>query len=251
MFFGRSMLTVALVALLCAAAQGVSIDNGVYNLASHPDGTENPPPYGLRLDGLLGDNSEEYTYDFSDPLSSMTMTISDSLLFPGTKKVVISGKSFGGLDTGAVYDTELSGLWSIDFSYDNVQVDNPNMELFTLKADAGNNAGTITSLFNSSGAQAGRLSNGDMFNLIDYDGTHDFTFKLKFGHRGVAGLSGFGWLNHAPDGVNIHKVDHIYASDWLFTAEKVPPPPPNIPLPPALPAGLALLGLVVLRQRKA
>lgn len=251
MFKFKLTWSIALVALCGSVALGTTIENGVYCLHSHPDGTENPPPYGLRLDGLLGDSSEEYTFDFDHAMSSVTMTITDSLLHAGAKKIVISGTTFGGLDEGLVHDPDLSGLWSLDFTYDNVQVDNVAMELFTLKSDAGNNSGSITSQFNSSGSETGRLSNGDVFNLIDYDGSHDFTFKLAFGHRGFAGLSGFGWLIHAPAGRDITKAKHISASDWLFTAELKPPPPPQVPLPPALPAGLLLLGLVVLRKRLA
>ncbi len=245
---GLSVL--ALVATLGAAAQAMSIPNGAYTLGSHPDGTENPPPYGLRLDGLLGDNSEEYTFNFSDASSAMSMTISDSVNFAGKKTVVISGTSFGGEDVGAVYNADLAGLWQIDFTYDNVMANGDMSELWTDDADAGNNTGKLTALFGSTGAEAGRLTAGDMFDLEDFAGSHDFSFKLKFGHRGFVGVSGFGWLNHRPSQANDQSpMDHIYASDWLFTAERIPPPPPVVPLPAAFPAGLACMGLIVARKR--
>lgn len=244
-----SLFVLALVAMLGVSAQAMSIPNGSYTLGSHPDGNQSPPPYGLRLDGLLGVNSEEYTFNFSDAASAMTMTISDSVNFAGKKTVVISGTSFGGEDVGAAYNADLSGLWQIDFTYDNVMANGDMSELWTDAADSGNNTGKITALFDATGGEAGRLSNGDMFDLEDFAGSHDFTFKLAFGHRGFPGISGWGWLNHAPAGQNSGPMQHIYSSDWLFTAERIPPPPPQVPLPAAFPAGLACMGMIALRKR--
>jgi hypothetical protein len=45
------------------------------------------------------------------------------------------------------------------------------------------------------------------------------------GHRGFSGISGWGWVNHGSSCISQH-CDHVYASDWLFTAELKPVPLP-------------------------
>ena len=57
-------------------------------------------------------------------------------------------------------------------------------------------------------------------------GDEYLTFRLgdedsDAGHRGFAGISGWGWMNHGDP-----EVHHDY-SDWLFTAEKLPVPTPG------------------------
>lgn len=65
--------------LFCGTTLGAThasaISIGTYNLHNHPDGSANPPAYGLRLDGLLtGNTNEEYTFDFDHVDSAMTLT---------------------------------------------------------------------------------------------------------------------------------------------------------------------------------
>ena len=85
---------------------------------------------------------------------------------------------------------------------------------------------------------------GGVINLVDKaDG--GFTFRLgnednDAGHRGFAGISGWGWLVHHPE-----TLGHIAASDFLFTAELLP----NIPTPGA--AGLLLAAGLGLRRRRS
>ncbi len=66
------------------------------------------------------------------------------------------------------------------------------------------------------------------------------TFFLGFDHRGFAGISGWGWVNHsgAPD--------HVVASDWLFT---VGAPIPEPSAASTFAAG-ALVTLGAIRRRR-
>ena len=73
------------------------------------------------------------------------------------------------------------------------------------------------------------------------------------GHRGVSGLSGWGWVNHVPNsggvlwGTNDDLDHHEYASDWLFEADLIEVPEPSTY---ALLLGtLDMVGLARRRQR--
>ncbi|MCZ6682067.1 MAG: hypothetical protein O7B26_02715, partial [Planctomycetota bacterium] len=78
-----------------------------YRLHNHPDGGAAPPPYGLRLDGLLtGDQLDDVTFDFDDPQSAMVLDVCDD----GTLHI------FG----QAVLNQPPNGVWQVDFSYTNV-----------------------------------------------------------------------------------------------------------------------------------
>ena len=186
-------------AMMPDAAQAISI--GRYRLGNHPDGSVATPFYGLRLDGLLtGDTRDVYTFDFRNVF----------LDYDGTD-VKISGKVFGGLDTGAGYSSDQSGVWDLRFRYKNVTATGDG-----LVANRGN--GFIQS--------KDFAEDRGKFRLKSFRGTHDNAFSIATGHRGVSGLSGFGWLNHFPTdgGSGGGRDSHIYSSDYLFTVEKVPEP---------------------------
>ena len=180
--------------ILTESAQAINI--GKYQLNSHPNGGVAPPIYGLRLDGLINKN-KVYTFDFKDVY----------LNYNGSE-INISGSVFGGQDKGNQYAKRKSGFWDIDFTY-----------------------GTVSKIGNRVVADDGigsiKSDKFGVFDLVSFKGTHANSFQLKTGHRGVPGYSGFGWLNHAPQpgtkgGGSLNQ--HIYSSDWLFTAEPVPEP---------------------------
>ena len=64
---------------------------------------------------------------------------------------------------------------------------------------------------------------GPAINLADKsDGNYMFRFgdeDSDLGHRNFPGISGWGWLTHHPE-----TLQHVPASDWLFTAELIPTP---------------------------
>ncbi|MBX3379905.1 MAG: hypothetical protein KF805_07405 [Phycisphaeraceae bacterium] len=215
-------------AAVCAASQAaVIVVPGLYQLRNHPDGSAAPPSYGLRLDELYNAtaNHDIFTFDFNHALSNMKMMITASTIH-------IYGQVYGGRDTGSGYAADVyAGLYSVDFTYSVgvgpkpgdddwwVAYPNPMMQ----------NSGTI------------KTTLGDTINLVDKQ-QGDYYFRLgdednDAGHRGFAGISGWGWLNHGPSGS-----PHVDSSDWLFTAQLIPSPG-SLAL-----AGLA--GLVCLRRKR-
>ncbi|MBL8744948.1 MAG: hypothetical protein JNK58_01185 [Phycisphaerae bacterium] len=212
------------------AASGASaafIAQGTYRLHNHPDGSAQPPQYGMRLDELFNITGDHdiFTFNFDDPSSDMKMT------YDGTT-IHIFGVARGGRDIGSGYASEpTTGLYTINFIYnlgvapvpgdDDVWVNGPNMA----------NSGTI------------QPPVGPAVNLVDKRDTA-YSFRLgdednDAGHRGFAGISGWGWLVHHPE-----TMGHVEASDFLFTAEYLP----NIPSPGA--AGLLGVAVLTLRRRR-
>ena len=83
--FGALAAAVAGLALQVSAANAAIIK---HTLIDHPDGSEAPPVYGLRLDGLFSaDASDVYTFSFVD----VTMTIDTD-----ADTVNIAGELLGG-----------------------------------------------------------------------------------------------------------------------------------------------------------
>ncbi len=215
--------------VLSVSAQAITI--GSYDLHNHPDGSENPPAYGLRLDGLLtGNSNEEYTFDFNHQDSAMTLTYDGST-------IVIDGKAFGGEDNGTGYAAGTTAIWDIHFEY-LVGVNQPGdggLDDVIVNADYAN-FGTISSNldnFELSDKSSGGLS----FQFGDENGS---------GHRGESGISGWGWLRHGADCTTGTDCANIQYSDWLFTATPTPVP---------VPAGIwlfssALIGLFAAKRKR-
>lgn len=199
----------ACVVGLSGTATGAIISQGLYTLHNHPDGSAQPPLYGLRLDELYNATSgrDIFTFDFDDARSSMSMVVT-------ANTVRIYGVVWGGRDTGTSYAVEpTTGLYTVDFLYDigvvSVAGDD---DLGVLQAASRQNHGTITSPTN------------DVIALVDEAMDHEYGFRLgdednDLGHRGFAGISGWGWLTHGPD-----PDAHVASSDWIFTATLVPTP---------------------------
>ena len=83
-----------------------------YNLSDHPDGGLANPTYGLRLDGLYGGDSNDFTFSFNQPGTGMTLLYDNQ-----ANSVRIVGRAFGGIDTGSSYDANNGGFVDIDFTY--------------------------------------------------------------------------------------------------------------------------------------
>ncbi|MEM7791191.1 MAG: hypothetical protein AAF546_07310 [Verrucomicrobiota bacterium] len=191
----------------------------VFGLADHPDGNQNPPTYGLRLDGLDGDSSKEFTFSFgaSSPFGSTEV----NLFYDDVANTIrIFGEVYGGKDIGAVWNPGAVGRWEVEFIY-NVNVTGSatsTTSSLVVEADSPSNQGTIKFLSGTGFAA------GETFNLTDEGGSKnnmDSFLLLSDGHR-LAGdnstIVGRGWLNHAaaPQPAPTEYKDHVAASDWLF-----------------------------------
>ena len=211
----KTLATSLLVASsIFAASSASAITIGTYELSNHPDGNQSPPPYGLRLDGLLtGNSNEEYTFDFDHVLSYMTLT------WDGTK-IVIDGQAYGGEDNNnnasPGYVSGTTAVWDIHFEY-------------TIGISQPGDAGGVDDLYvNADGMNFGTISSPLGSYSLEDKADNWLSFQLGdtangSGHRGFSGISGWGWVNYGDDCVN-DTCSHVRASDWLFTATLVPVP---------------------------
>ncbi len=190
------------------------VPDGTYRVKNHPDGGAAEPFYCLRLDKLFG-NHKTITFDCEHPDSDVTMVVSGST-------ITISGVVFGGKDAGTIYDPNESGLWQLDFTFTNAMTAPEDDDLVVPPATPSNGSGTIIPLFSTT---SGTLTEGTVFNLIDYAGGHPFTFRLgdradDGGHRGYNGISGWGWIKFC-EGETCTDFERPDIMDWLFTAEAI------------------------------
>ena len=189
------------------------LEDGTYQLSNHPDGSGNDyangSPYGLILSGLLRDDLQSgdvSLFNFDHPDANMQMTVNGN-------KIRIFGTAFGNLNAKDNFENDDDyednpGLWKIDFTYHQNTVTNVSGDddFFVNEQFAGQNTGIIKQLY----------GNKLEFDLSDYAGKNDFTFKLgdetnDQGHRGFDGISGWGWLKHS------NAEEYVGHSDWLFT----------------------------------
>ncbi len=186
-----------------SAASGAMINPGTYVLNNHPDGSVATPHYGFRLDELYDATSghDNFTFDFDHMSSNMLMDVTATTIH-------IYGSAYGGRDTGAGYAADIyAGVYHIDFTYNVGVMPAPGDDDVIVDAD-GQNFGTIMTPLGDTIALEDKADGGYSFRLGDEDDDN--------GHRGFAGISGWGWVNHGGN-------PHVTASDWIFTA-KVPTP---------------------------
>lgn len=258
----NALVTAAAGLLMMSAVPGAS-NAAVFNfvLHDHPDGALAPPTYGLRLDGLFGTTSHDFTFSFDQTGTGMTLAYDDV-----ANTIQIQGRAFGGRDTGSGWDASNSGFVDIDFTYQaNVATDGTgiwgtdteNLGVVVTEDAQNLTTGNFGSLTLGAGSWTGK-SVGDVFTMVDQD-DGNFSFKLnnfddhRLAGHGLTGpdtFVGWGWLNHA-EGAGVLPTQHVYDSDWLFTAELLTPtsevPEPGI----GLLLGLGLGTLVFYRRRAA
>jgi hypothetical protein len=193
---------------LSISAIGDVLLPGLYELHNHPDALIDPPPYGMRLDELynLTADVDNFTFDFDDPNSAMTLFYDDV-----AQKIIIDGVTQGGHDVGNVYANDVyKGLYEVHFEYTIGVELAPGDDDLIVDAPTNSNFGTI------------KTPLGDTFDLNDKsDGNFTFRFgddEDDNGHRGYDGISGWGWLgingNSFLDGED----------DFIFTATFIPEP---------------------------
>jgi len=230
--FAPAAIAVGAMLWSAGGASGAAIQSGLYRLNNHPDGSARPPLYGARLDELYNATSghDVFTLDFDDVNSAVFMTINAA-----QTEIHIFGQAVGGRDNGSTHaNDQYLGLYTVDFRYtlgvgpaggdDDLQVSVPDMR----------NTGTIVTPLN------------DTIHLTDKATSNGFSFRLgdennDAGHRGFAGLSGWGWMNYVNDAGAVQP--HVESTDWLFTARY------QIPAPGAM-ALVGMGGMVLGRRRR-
>ncbi len=210
------VLTACLAATLAVPAfAGITI----FTLHDHPNGAINPPAYGLRLDDLLGSGEFTFSFDYVDGTGAAAMSLTyDDIL--GT--VRISGRAYGGKDTGTGWDPASRGWVDIDF-------------LFTTNVserdDCATAVGNDLYVTGMSAANSGTVSldgwgGNAVFNFTDKADASGctFTFDNDSDSKGNATISGDpsiwsgnGWLMPVTSG----------SRDWLFIGEMMALPVEN------------------------
>jgi len=216
--------TCALALGVLSAGAAAQTTIALYDLIDHPGGAENPPPYGLRLDNLLGSGGAA-TLSIGTFSDTQLAVIEDN----GNIEINITGTLFGGvLDGAGGYVSPES--YEVDFTYAaNVSADGGGW--FVSNTDP-SNTGTLT-----------RTSTGDTIDLFTTPVTGDtFVFRPD-GHRLPGDSTSFvgrGWLTDQSDGSD----PYGGFRDWLFIGiEREVPAPGSVAL-------LALGGLVASRRRR-
>ncbi|MEN0021254.1 MAG: hypothetical protein AAF747_10260 [Planctomycetota bacterium] len=167
MSFRTTLAGAAVAAAFVASSTNAQVISR-FELSDHPDGNQNPPPYGLRLDGLFGGGVTTFSFD---PFN-VILTVTDSTGIGGGITIDINGRVFGG-------EVDGNGGWSdpqtyrIDFSYTtNVVAQDGGWKVAGV--DNTGNTGTLS-------LAPTRANSTDLFTITDND-NNAFLF-LPDGHR--------------------------------------------------------------------
>ncbi len=211
----KSLLPIAAVLVFASAASAAGIIQQ-YSLSDHPDGNQNPPPYGLRFDNLfttVGGTGGVTTFSMNT-FGDSTLTVLDD--GGGAFRIQIAGTVFGGVDTGAGVGF---GAGSYDLSFEYAVNVGPSGTGWVVNPNSILNTGTLTSQGNPD------VGAGTVFTLFDKDfqATGDSFIFLQDEHR-LAGHPeagqdfwvGRGWLDVIPPLTGTH--------DFLFIGELIPTP---------------------------
>ncbi len=207
-------------ATMAASAGGLTITQ--FQLSDHPAGGENPPPYGLRLDGILGAGVHTLSIDFHN---DTVLTVTDN---GGAIDINISGTLYGGeVDGLGGYVSAAS--YALDFNYSMNVADVGNG--WDVNGFDASNGGTVTNMDTNAVTQLYGMDNN--LGLV-------FAF-LADGHRLDGDNTtwvGRGWITDQSDGTD----PAAGTKDWLFKGELIPTPSSF--------ALLGLGGLVASRRRR-
>ncbi len=221
-------LSAGLILAAAGSASAATIIPGEYQLRNHPDGNAQPPQYGARFDELYNATGghDIFTLDFNNPVSDVRLNYTGNV-------VTISGQAFGGRDTGAGYAIDqYLGIYTVSFSYTlGVQLAGGDDDVLVNTTNHANSGSIVTPL-------------NDTINLVD-ERQGGFSFRLgdennDLGHRGFAGVSGWGWMSYVRD----QGIVHATSTDWLFTVERM------IPTPGSAVLVMAGAGLIARRRRQ-
>lgn len=203
---------------MTANAGGLVI--GQFALHDHPDAYEAPPPYGLRVDNIIGSGLSTLSLDqFSDTV----LTVYDD---GGNLSININGTLWGGEVSGNAYVSPEA--YTVDMTY-SIGV-NPDFGGWLVTGFDSANAGTITRVSDN--------MSWDIFGMPSMTGA-----VLHFrpdGYRLDGDDStwvGRGWITDQSDGSDPLQG----ARDWIFTATVIPAPSTGL---------IALTGVLAMSRRR-
>lgn len=220
-----------------------------YNLSDKDPGAQNPPDYGLRLDGLFGEESSIWTFSFDS--TDVRMDV-DTVL--GTAHIY--GEVIGAKDVGTEWDPVTGYSWYLDFTYTDITITDPVTGFWHAADDNGAtnninlaNKGSLQLLSDADvdGAYGGNdgSDQGEYIAFADYKGGDFFLHGTKgpYVSAWLANTSGF-----VPDADNLALNDYnrfgACCKDFGFKASNVPEPAPLLLF------GTALLGLRLVKRTK-
>lgn len=224
---GTAVLAAVGTLAVASSAYG-QIVNRTFQLFNHDAGSEAPPDYGLRLDGLLtGDTSDSTTFSFETAVVLLNVATNTST---GDITITIQGTVFGGVDGGTEYIDPQN--YEISFVY------TEGVEEFqggwrVVGQNNSGNTGTLT--------LEGSTDDNDLLTITDSDANAFlFTPTGNTDNEGNTIFYGRGWLTSNSDGSAVSGVQ-----DWKFFGVETDP----IPTPGSA-ALIALAGVMVGTRRR-
>lgn len=225
----RAAAVIAAAAGLLVTSMASAATVKQFKLQDHPDGGENPPPYGLRWDNLFttfGGAGGVTVFSMSH-FNDTILTVTDS---GGALKINVKGTLYGGVKAGAGLGFG-EGAYALDFTY-NMNV-SANGTGWKVDPNHPSNKGTLTSLGNA------QVAVGTVMEFADKDGNENHSFQFvqdnhRLGNYPAFFNQGFwvgrGWFMNGQMTAGTH--------DFLFLGVEL------IPLPS--PVGMATAGLFAL-----
>ncbi len=202
--------TILLLLLTVCVAVPAGAMVHVYTVHDHPNGTQVPPTYGLRIDDLLSEGEFTFSFDYIDVSGSAGVIMEyDDVL----GEIHIYGRAFGGKDTGTDWDPALRGWIDIDFTYQddvNVQDDcagNPGNDVYVTSESANNNGSVTLDGWGGDAvfAYSGKANTSGCAFILDNDTDSKGNSSIA---NDPSQWSGSGWLMPPTSG----------SRDWLFVA---------------------------------
>ncbi len=223
---GATTLAGALVTALPAHAVSMQ-----FLLSDHPDGDQNPPPYGLRMDNLFSGAAGVTTFSF-DSYGDTILTVDDS---GGPLTINIHGTVYGGVASGGNAGYGL-GAYTLDFNF-TLNVSPSGSGWIVGPGSGGVNGGTLTALAGNANFTAGTV-----FSFYENTSPAQTFLFLQDDHR-LTGHPQAGqnyWVGRGWNTTNSSGSPTGDTMDFLFLGHVIPLPTP---------AALALAGMATLAAR--
>lgn len=204
-----------------------------YTVGDHPDGAMRPPNYCLRLDNLhrataAGAFSSVNTRRFTFSCLDVVAEVGTDQCGPYT----LAGTVRGGLDTGTVHAP--LGNWTVHFTVPASHIDLCDPNNGRMRARTASTATLLVGFIEAVETVGCSTTPADVcfpagtrIELRGKRASGNVYHEVKRNHRGVAGTSGFGWLEVNAGGTAQPPVWTTFGGggslDWLYTLHEQGP----------------------------